>query len=232
VNTEKGQTPTVTVTGDAVLQRKPDVAYVTLFLRVDGILLEDAVKESASRTEQIQRALRNAYPEIKDIQLKESYLGEGRPAMGIGRDRANAYPPRPEVSQSLLIVIPPNPELAVKIIDAACRMGCVMGSPGGPWGGPAQLSAVIFSLADPAAAHDEALTAAIADARVKAARLAGSLDKKIGDVLQINVMGGFGFEAFAGRARNPVMPRLHLISTSPDAVEVQAKITVSFALIE
>jgi uncharacterized protein YggE len=47
----------ITVTGEAVLVRKPDVAYVNLFVRSDGILLQDATRENAATVDQVRQAL-------------------------------------------------------------------------------------------------------------------------------------------------------------------------------
>jgi uncharacterized protein YggE len=63
---------TLSVNGDALIARKPDLAYISLFIQTDGILLEDAVKEGAGKVDQIQRALRETYAEIRDIQIKVS----------------------------------------------------------------------------------------------------------------------------------------------------------------
>src|SRR5262249_708541 len=41
--------------------------------------------------------------------------------MGFARNKTN--PPRPEVTKTLLVAIPPISDLAVKIVDTACRMG-------------------------------------------------------------------------------------------------------------
>jgi hypothetical protein len=52
--------------------------------------------------------------------MKDIFIGAAKPIAGFGRDKTN---PRPEVTKTLLIAIPPNPDLAVKIVDTACRMG-------------------------------------------------------------------------------------------------------------
>src|SRR5262249_7409062 len=51
---ENQQTPTISASGDVVITRKPDVAYVTLFVTADGILLEDAVNQCASKVDEVQ----------------------------------------------------------------------------------------------------------------------------------------------------------------------------------
>src|SRR5262245_13779697 len=114
---ENQQTPTISATGDVVISRKPDVAYVTVFITADGILLEDAVKQCASKAGEVQRTLRETYRDIGDVHVRDVYVGEGK-QVGFQRDKSN--PPRPEVVKSLLVTIPANSELAVKIVDTAC----------------------------------------------------------------------------------------------------------------
>jgi uncharacterized protein YggE len=88
---ETGETRTISVNGDALVVRKPDLAYITLFIQSDGILLEDAVKEGAGKVDQIQRALRETYAEIRDIQIKDIHVGEVKPTIGFGlRDKSNS----------------------------------------------------------------------------------------------------------------------------------------------
>src|SRR5262245_19841445 len=91
---------TISVNGDALVLRKPDLAFITLFIQTDGILLEDAVSEGATKVDQIQRALRETYAEIRDIQTKDIFIGAAKPIAGFGRDKTN---PRPEVTKTLLI---------------------------------------------------------------------------------------------------------------------------------
>src|SRR5262249_20757691 len=106
--TEHGE-PRIHVTGEAVVTRRPDIAYINLFIKSEGILLEDAVRESTTKLDQIERALRNAHHDILDIQVHDIHIGEGR-TVGFAPDRRN--PPRPEVVKGLVLKIPPNPDLA------------------------------------------------------------------------------------------------------------------------
>jgi hypothetical protein len=135
-------------TGDAILTRIPDVAYVTLYVKAESILLEDAVREAASKTEQVLRALRDTYgADIEDIEVKDVHAGEGKSAMGLMRDKSN--PSRPEMVKGLLVVLPAKQELAVKIVDSACRMGCLMTNPVGMPGLGGPQSVILYGLAEP-----------------------------------------------------------------------------------
>jgi uncharacterized protein YggE len=218
------------VNGDALIARKPDLAYISLFIQTDGILLEDAVKEGAGKVDQIQRALRETYAEIRDIQIKDIHVGEVKPSIGFGvGDKSNS--PRPEVTKSLLIAIPPNPELAVKIVDTACRMGCTIGNPSESHTGSAH-SVIVYALAEPTQAHQEATVRAIAAAKEKASRIAKTVEKSLGSIKSVSAMDSFMSDDIFRRHQNPIIARARYVSASPDGVEVRANVSVVFELVD
>jgi len=52
------QTPnSISVAGKAEVFEKPDVVYITLYLKQHGILTEDAVKKSNEKTEEIRNII-------------------------------------------------------------------------------------------------------------------------------------------------------------------------------
>lgn len=222
------ETPRITVTGEAAVLRKPDVAYITLYLRSDGILLEDAVREADGKVDQIKRALRETYDEIEDIQVKDVHVGESKSAVALRPDKGN--PGRPEVITGVLVVVPAKQDLAVNILDTACRMGCVMGNPAGHLGGPAASSAILYALSEPADAEEDALTRAIANAKQKALLIANKIEKRVGSVHHANVMLFPPDDMMTRRSRSPLLPRIHHLSASAENVEVISRISVSFDL--
>ena len=115
MTTETETLPRISVSGDVIVTRKPDVAYIMLFIRADGILLEDAVREGTTKVNQLQETLRDKYKEIRDIHIQDVSIGESGPALGLARDKTNS--PRPEVVKSVLVIIPPIPELAIQIVE-------------------------------------------------------------------------------------------------------------------
>ena len=221
---------TISVNGDALLVRKPDLAYITLFIQTDGILLEDAVKEGANKVDQIQRTVRQTYGEIRDIETKDINVGETRPTMGFGlRDKATS--PRPEVTKSLLITIPPKPELAVKIVDTACRMGCTIGNPVESHG-PNPSSVILYALAEPADAHYQATARAITAAKEKASCIAKTVEKKLGSIQSVSSMGFLAHDDMFMRHQNPIISRAKYVSASADGIEVRANVSVVFELMD
>jgi uncharacterized protein YggE len=225
--------PGISATGDVTLVRKPDVAYVSLYIRADGILLEDAVREAAGKTEQVLRGLREAYgTEMKDIQVKDVYAGEGKPALGLGMPRDKSNPPRPEVVKGLLVVLPAKPDLAVKVVDSACRLGCLMTNPVGTPGFGGPQSVILYGLAEPAEAEHEATTLAVADARSKASRIAKTVEKRLGSVKHVSAMVFHSPEEFGRRMRTPLLSHESYLSVSADHVDIPGKVSVGFELLD
>lgn len=228
-NSEK---PTISVTADAISVRKPDVAYVSLYVRAEGILLEDAVREASGKAEDVLRALRvTCGADMKEVQLKDIHAGESKPALGIGRDRLNGS--RPEVVKGILVVLAPKPDLAVRTVDMACRMGCLMANPGGGLAaGPGTQTVILYGLVDPGEVEHEATALAIAEARKRALAIATRMEKRLGPVRSINTTVFHNPEDFMRRNRTPLLSRGSYLSVSPEQVEVPAKVSMSFELLD
>ena len=220
--------PSITVTGEAVLVRKPDVAYVNLFIRSDGTLLQDALRENAATVDQVRQALLDAYPEIRDIEIQDVFMGEGRPATGLAGDKATIA--RPEVIRSFLVTIPPDQVLGIAIADRAIRLGCLMKNPIMFIGINPQ-STIAFGLVEPATAKDAALKEALDNAKDKAQRIAGFMGKNIGAIEQVSVLETPGSFEMMRHSRHAAWSRIKsYLSNSADGIEVPAKISVTYKL--
>lgn len=220
--------PSITVTGEAVLVRKPDVAYVNLFIRSDGTLLQDALRENAATVDQVRQALLDAYPEIRDIEIQDVFMGEGRHATGLVGDKATIA--RPEVIRSFLVTIPPDQVLGIAIADRAMRLGCLMRSPIVFIGGLNPQSTIAFGIVEPATAKDDALKEALDNAKDKAQRLAGFMGKNIGAIEQVSVLESPGSFEMTRQSRHAAWSRIKYLSNSADGIEISAKISVTFKL--
>jgi uncharacterized protein YggE len=220
----------ISVAGEATVVRKADMAILTVFISTDRALLEDAVNEGATKAAEVRRALRDAYDEINDIQIRDIHVGQGF-APSFGRDKNN--PPRPEVVKSVTILIPPKPDLAVKIVDSASRAGCLLGKPAGFGALSDPNNAILYALSDPADAEQEATTRAIADAREKASRTAKMFEKRIGSVMNVVEDSlSLGSPSQMLKPRNLMRPSPKYVSVSADGVAVSRRITVAFELLD
>lgn len=223
---------TVSVTGNAKIVRQPDVAFIALYVRANGILLEDAIREATNKIEAINKTLKDTFAEIKDIQLKDIYVGESKSYSFMAREKAE--PPQPEVIKSLLVITSPSVDLATKIVDTASRMRCMIQNPADDRIGSYPRGVVLYGLADYEEAEKEAIEGAIADAKENASKTARILNKKIGSIKQISSVETLrmkmSHDEYTRLNRNIIVLPTSYLSVSPDQVEVSVKVSVTFEL--
>ena len=221
----------ISVTGDVTIVRQADIAYISLYVRTNGILLEDAIKEASDRMEQVNKTLRDTFSEIKETLVRDMYVGESKSHWG----REKAESPQPEVIKGLLVIIPPHPDLATKIVDKASRMGCLIQNPADERILSYPRGVVMYGLAQYAEAEQEAIEKALTDAEESAAPVAKILSKKVGAVKKISSIETLRkqtqSDTYTRTAKNNtlVLPTSYL-SVSPDSVQVSAKLSVTFEL--
>jgi len=223
---------TVTVTGSAKVIRQPDIAYIALYVRANGILLEDAIRESVNKVGQVGKTLKDTFPEINAIELKDIYAGESKSYSFMRSEKSE--PPQPEVIKGLLVVTSPNLDLATKIVDTASRMGCIIQNPADDRIGSYPRSVVLYGLSSYEEAEQQTIEAAIADARENAIKVSQILNKQIGAIRQISsvetLRTKLAQDEYIRTSRNIIVFPTSYLSVSPDMVEVSAKVSVKFEL--
>ena len=224
---------TVSVTGDAIIFRQPDIAYITLYVLANGILLEDAIKQANDRIVQINKTLTDTFPDIKETQLKDIYVGESKSYSYMRHDKGE--PPQPEVIKGLLVITPPFSNLATKIVDTASRMGCIIQNPVDTYIRYYPRGVVLYGLADYEQAEQEAIESAITDARENALKTARILNKQVGSIKQIPSLETLRMKMMHDETirlnQNLIVFPTSYLSVSPDQVEVSAKVSVTFELV-
>ena len=203
---QNSENPTISVTADAVSSRKPDVAYVSYMSeRKASCSKTPSVKPRARARKSSTRSADTCRADLKEVQLKDIHAGESKPALGIGRDRSNGF--RPEVVKGILVVLAPKPDLAVRTVDMACRMGCLMANPSGVLArGLVPRSHPLWTCRSWEVEH-EATALAIAEARKRALEIAKRMEKRLGPVRSINAMVFHTPEDFMRRNRTPLLSR-------------------------
>jgi uncharacterized protein YggE len=223
---------TVSVTGSAIIVRQPDIAYIALYVRANGILLEDAIKEATNKVEQVNKTLKDTFPEIKVIELKDIYAGESKSYSFMRSEKSE--PPQPEVIKSLLVLTPPRLDLTTKIVDTSSRMGCIIQNPADDRIGSYPRSVVLYGLADYEEAEQEAIESAITDAKNNASKTARILNMQVGDIKQISSVETLRMkmeqDEYVRINRNIIVFPTSYLSVSPDSVEVSVKVSVTFEL--
>lgn len=91
---------------------------------------------------------------------------------------------------------------------------------------------ILYGLADPDDAEEEAVALAIVKAKDKASRIATRLQKKIGDVRHVSAIELHGPEEFTRRRTTPLIARGTYLSVRPDQVQIPSRVLVAFQLID
>ncbi len=213
----------ITVTGKAEVFKKPDVAYITLYLKQHGVLTVDAVNKAKEKAEEIRRVVTQTHPNIIEIEIIDFRLGEKSSRMYRPNEESV---PTPEVIKQIRITVKPNPEVVHKIIDAAIRAEALMHIQL-RYSTPNQnLGAVVYGLSNYEKAYNEAQKDAIAKAKAEAETLAELVGRKLGKVLSIHTREQSMFRGF--QIGNPYPT--DFIGASSDKIRIVAIVTVHYEL--
>lgn len=221
---------TVSVSGSSQLEKAPDIAYIVLYVKGDGILMTDAVKNAEQKAEEVIKAIRQDRPQVMDVKNTTAELGEKRNQYYSSSDKDES--PRPQVVQRLMVSIPPVPSLAYEIIDAALRAGAVMTIPSSTHYSGEINSVVVYGLQNAKDVEEEAKTLAFEDAKKNAESSAALAGRKLGAVNSVNCQSVQGFSQqmyFSGRKAD--FPTKY-ISISPDKIDINGSVTVTYNFVD
>ena len=159
--------PTIVTSGDAIVRRLPDVAYVTL-----------AVESRARNPRDAQRANADAMSAVQKQLATAGIPKDAMRTLGLGLhqefDNANGRRvARDFVARNTLDVRIDDVSRAGEIADAVVQ------------GGATALEGIRFDLKDRAAAEREALRLAVADARGRAEAVAAGAGRSLDRILKI-----------------------------------------------
>jgi hypothetical protein len=199
---------TVTVTGTGTIRSAPDEAIVTLGVHTQAATAQAAMQQNAGKMSAVVRALLGAGLRQNDIatatlSLYPNYSNDGLAIVGYAAEnQVNA-------------TIHDMAEVG-RIIDKAVAAGANVSS------------GVSFRVSDQNRGLDEALQAAVADARHKAEVLASAGDASLGRVLQVTESA----TAIPGPLYRDVMAAEGATTPiSPPTLETQVSVTIVWALV-
>ena len=205
---------TITVTGQATISRRPDVATLTLGTRTEPVASAEAALNQL--TSQFNKVLR----EIEEVGIAEedvrtsSFSLEPQYDYRDGQQRLRGY-----VAAEQVIITVRDLETIGATISRATAAGAN------------QLGGVTFGLDDNSPVIREAEAAAIADARAKAQHLADELGVSLGPVKSYQATSAGGPEPYyaraelldaAGASEAPQLP--------PGQTETSLTVTITFEL--
>ena len=223
--------PSILIEGRATVSAKADIGFVDLYTRAEGMLLEDAVAEAASRAARIVSGMKSSSLEIKSIVVSDFQIGERKQVMSASRES-----PKPEVIKNILVTIAPSPETAVRIVDVASRLGASLQSPlSGVLAGSIASSAILYGLANCGEFEDLAMKAAIESAQTIADRTVKHIGKRVGPILEMTRIersgtGNAGWGGIPRKAKDSKFSTDYL-SLSPERIDVTASLTIRFELL-
>jgi uncharacterized protein len=220
----------ISVTGSATRQLKPDVAYVTLYVNGDGVLMSDAAKKSDENVEAVLKAVREGRSNIVDIAVTTTDVGEKSSRVWSG-DQQNASP-RPQVSRQLRIVIPPDTALAYEIIDSAIRAGAILTRESMTHYSGEVRGTVIYGVKDASAVEEELKKEALEDARKQGEKTAQWAGKTLGPLCSVGCQSTTAWsQGMTYGGRSAEYPTKY-VSADPSQIEIKASVSTTFELQE
>lgn len=215
--------------GFATVDAKPDVAFVTLYVQGIGLLMEDAYRSADEKATAISKAIREKHPEISSIERTTVDLKQ-RESDRWSPDR-EPETPQPAAIVRVRVTLPPDPHLAIAILDTGMRSGGSLVDPisqrwvGRPTG------AVIYGLKDSQPYLDSALEKAFADAHERARRTAAAAGMALGGLTGIGCEGktcDWSSGSYFTTARD--LPT-EFLSSDSTVVQVSASVCATFELL-
>jgi uncharacterized protein YggE len=204
------QVPTIVTSGEAVVQRAPDVVYLTLAVESRAKSPRDAQRANADAMSAVQQQIANAgVPRgaLRTLGLSLQQEFDNANGRRIARDF---------IARNTLEVRLDEVARAGEIADAVVQ------------GGATSLGGIRFDLKDRAAAEREALRLAVADARARAEAVAAGAGRTVDRILKIEDSQRDG-----GISPRPMMMRVEAAqstSVEPGFIEIRAHVTLTASM--
>lgn len=200
--------PAILTSGDAIVSKKPDIAYVSAGVESQQSTASGAQSDLAGKTAKLVNRIKSLGVVDKDLNTTGYWVG---PVYGPTGQSITGY----RASQQLQVKWH-NVDSVGKALDAIVQEG-----------GATQIN-VSFGLADPKPTQAEARSLAIADARAKAEAMASAAGVKLGQVIRISDL--------SSSSRYPV-PMMYGGAAARDTtqvpvgeLDVQVSVEVDFAI--
>jgi uncharacterized protein YggE len=202
--------PTIVTNGEAVVQRVPNLAYVTLTVESRARSPRDAQAANADAMSAVQRQITSAGVPQSALRTLGLWLQQEF-------DNANGRRvARDFVARNMLEVRIDDVARAGEIADAAVQ------------GGATSLGGIRFDLKDRAAAEREALRLAVADARARAEAVAAGAGRTVDRILKIEDLQRDG-----GIVPRPMLMRADAApstSVEPGLIEIRAHVALTASM--
>ncbi len=211
--------PTLTVTGNAQVNARPDRAVIRL-----GAVAQ--APEAGEAQEQVNAIMQEAIGDIKALGIPAERISTAT----LSLSPVYSQPPREQRQQPFepkIVAFRANNTVQV-VVDDLSKVGPVIDA--GVEAGANQLEGLSFELADDTRARTQALVEAAQKARSKAQALAEALDVQLAGVLTVHESG----QVIPLQRRGPQMMRAEAMMAAtpvePGQVNVEASVTVEYRI--
>jgi len=219
---------TITVNGYANVHAKPDVAYITLYVKSGGILMTDAANKAAQTAADLEKTLREKHKQISDIAITSVSVGSKQGDFSFS-DQKNESP-SPEVTKR--ITLPPDQELIYGVLDTGIRAGAIMQNQTSIRFEGDMNSIVVYSHKDSTEFENQARAKALEDARQNAEKTATLIGRKVGEIVSVGSMNNTSWPAeFLMMGRQADLPA-KFTSVDPSSVDVPCMLTITYELLK
>jgi uncharacterized protein YggE len=168
----------------ARVEAKPDVALLKFHVAGEGVSMTDAVESVERRVIELGEYLKNAYKEIRQVDVFDAYFGQKQ-------DRLGAEPqpyPRPLVVRGLLVTTSPDDSSMLHhIIDDGVKKGALLTN---PQRHPAIIhsaleSALLFGLVASEEHERRAVEECLKGAATRGRNIAAAAGRQLGELIRI-----------------------------------------------
>jgi len=220
--------PRIVVEGSGSAKTPPNVADIEYEVHGEGQTSDQAIKSLVSKSATIENALRSMDPALELHSATVKVQGVRR-----GQCKAEDYDEAAHLSTGDCAIVgyvatQDFDMKTTKVSDAGTMVGLASRE------GASDPTIESFGLADQRTAKQQAIAAALADARTKAEAVAAGSNSRLGDVISISLDDARGQEIVVTgyRANRGVAapPAPVAVSVTPGPVVTTAQVTVTYAI--
>lgn len=219
---ESKQENKISAQGKAMTEQKADVAYIIFYVKTDGLLTVDALKQLDEKTITVTDAVKKAGKDkIRDIKKELIKLGDKENFNNMS-DKST-----PQAINQLTLTIEPSVEFAAEIMDVIMRSGGSLKMMNNYFSGDnIANSSVVFGIEKSEELEKELTNQALADAKANAQKMATLIGRKVGDPIMVNYNMNWN--------NNPNQKKFKAkyISANYEKIKADISLTVTFQLLD
>ncbi len=213
-STEVEPVRTISVNGTGKVSLDPDIATIYIGVHTENTDAQEAVASNNSQAEDVASALRGFGIAERDIKTTNFSIYPRQDYDNEGKITGITY----IVDNTVQVTVRELDQLG-ELLDGVVQAGAN------------SINGIEFSVADPEAAYDAALQAAVENARSRAETLAAAAGVELGEVQSISSYIGGGpvpvYRDFGGAA---VEAAAMSVPVSPGQTEIQVEVSIVYAI--